>query len=240
MGSATMAGDTDFLALFQELGLSAGCRLDEFKLAFRRRVAQLHPDRKSNTGRDDDGPRLQRLIAMHDAAMDFHRRHGRLPGVQTQARHTPAPASAPTRAAVAATSHRPSNSTFIAIAALVLLLLAWWLIEAGPNEDGAEQSQATPQGERVQEAKISSTPHAYPRLALGMNRQEVLAVQGEPVSASQDQWEYGPSWIAFKCGKLSDWYNSPLRPLHAGSQHPLPTEPKPTYRAVDCAEGDLP
>ena len=234
-----MAGDTDFLALFQELGLSAGCRLDEFKLAFRRRVAQLHPDRKTTTGRDDDGSRLQRLIAMHDAAMDFHRRHGRLPGVQTEPRHTPPPASRPTSATVAATSRRPSNSTFVAIAALILLLVVWWLIEASPNDDGAE-SQATPQSERVQEATIAATPHAYPRLAIGMNRQEVLAVQGEPVSSTQDHWEYGPSWIAFKCGKLSDWYNSPLRPLHASSQHPLPTEPKLTYRAVDCAEDDIP
>jgi hypothetical protein len=232
-----MAGDTDFIALFQELGLSAGCRLDEFKLAFRRRVAQLHPDRKTGIGRNDDESRLQRLIAMHDAAMDFHRRHGRLPGVQTQARQPSAP---PARAADAATSRRPSNSTFLAIAALILLLLAWALIEVGPDEDSAEQPQATPQGERAQEARISPTPHAYPRLALGMNRQEVLAVQGEPVSATLDHWEYGPSWLAFKCGKLSDWYNSPLRPLHAGSQHPLPTEPKPTYRAVDCAEEENP
>src|SRR3982751_4140331 len=115
MGWATMAGDTDFLVLFQELGLSAGCRLDEFKLAFRRRVAQLHPDRKTGTSRDDAESRLQRLIAMHDAAMDFHRRHGRLPGVATQAHQTPPPASAPPRAHVAATPRRPWSSTLVAL-----------------------------------------------------------------------------------------------------------------------------
>jgi hypothetical protein len=235
-----MAGNTDFLVLFQELGLSAGCRLDEFKLAFRRRVAQLHPDRKTGAASDDSESRLQRLIAMHDAAMDFHRRYGRLPGVQTQAHHTPAPASTPPRATVATTQHRSWNPGFVAIAALVLLLLAWWLIESSSNEDDAELSPATPQSEHVQEATTAATPHSFARLALGMNRQQVLAIQGEPVSSTQEHWEYGPSWIAFTCGKLSDWYNSPLRPLHASSQHPLPTEIKPTYRAVDCAEDAIP
>src|SRR5690349_13945353 len=70
---------TDFLMLFQELGLPANCTLDELKLAFRRRVSQLHPDRASLVV--DAESRLQRLTAMYNAALDFHRRYGRMPGV---------------------------------------------------------------------------------------------------------------------------------------------------------------
>jgi curved DNA-binding protein CbpA len=73
-----MAGDTDFLVLYEELGLSPGVSdLDALKHAYRRRVAQLHPDRRSADPTDTD--RLQRLNRLYGAALAFEQRYGRLP-----------------------------------------------------------------------------------------------------------------------------------------------------------------
>ena len=52
-----MAADTDFNALYAELGVDADCDIAQFRLAYRRRVGSLHPDR---IGGDDGLARLQR------------------------------------------------------------------------------------------------------------------------------------------------------------------------------------
>ncbi|MGB5852363.1 MAG: J domain-containing protein, partial [Rhodanobacter sp.] len=75
-----MARETDFLDLYRLLDLQPGCGLDEFKHAYRRRVAVLHPDRRSDDPHGVAAQRLQQLTAMYGMAMEFHRTHGRLPG----------------------------------------------------------------------------------------------------------------------------------------------------------------
>jgi hypothetical protein len=96
-----MAGDTDFLVLYEELGLSPGISdLDAFKQAYRRRVAQLHPDRQAVGHADTD--RLQRLTRLYGAALAFEQRYGRLPAAAAgtrrmdaaQLEEAPAPARA--------------------------------------------------------------------------------------------------------------------------------------------------
>jgi len=79
-----MANDTDFLTLYDELGLAPGVSdIDAFKQAYRRRVAQLHPDR---LGRDSDPERLQRLNRLYGAALAFEQRYGRLPAAAVTSR----------------------------------------------------------------------------------------------------------------------------------------------------------
>ena len=56
-----MSEDTDFVSMYEELGLDAECGMDAFKQAYRRRVAALHPDMQ---GDDSDLPRLQRQVQM--------------------------------------------------------------------------------------------------------------------------------------------------------------------------------
>ena len=72
-----MSDDTDFVSMYEELGLDAECGMHAFKQAYRRRVAALHPDIQ---GTASDLPRLQRLNRLYEATLDFHRLHGRLPG----------------------------------------------------------------------------------------------------------------------------------------------------------------
>lgn len=84
-----MAGDTDFLVLYEELGLAPGISdLDAFKQAYRRRVAQLHPDRQVVGRADTD--RLQRLTRLYGAALAFEQRYGRLPAAAAGTRRVDA------------------------------------------------------------------------------------------------------------------------------------------------------
>ncbi len=79
-----MADDTDFLTLYDELGLAPGISdLDALKQAYRRRVAQLHPDRHGDEG---DPDRLQRLNRLYGAAIAFEQRYGRLPAAAATSR----------------------------------------------------------------------------------------------------------------------------------------------------------
>ena len=81
-----MAGNTDFLMLYEELGLAPGVSdLDALKQAYRRRVAQLHPDRNSMVD-EDDYARLQRLNSLYGAALAFEQRYGRLPAAAVGSR----------------------------------------------------------------------------------------------------------------------------------------------------------
>lgn len=104
-GSRRVADETDFIDLYGKLRLEPNCSLADFKQAYRRHVAAWHPDRRRGSRADAlAAARLQRLTAQYSAAMEFHRRHGRLPG---------APASP--RAAVAAVAAVAAESTEAAV-----------------------------------------------------------------------------------------------------------------------------
>ena len=78
-----MIADMDFIALYEELGLTPGaCSLSEFKLAYRRRMQQLHPDRNPDSGGESAPESLQHLMAIYREAIAFERRFGRLPGAE--------------------------------------------------------------------------------------------------------------------------------------------------------------
>ena len=40
-----MSEDTDFVSMYEELGLDAECGMDAFKQAYRRLMSQHHPDK---------------------------------------------------------------------------------------------------------------------------------------------------------------------------------------------------
>jgi curved DNA-binding protein CbpA len=162
-----VADETDFLDLYSKLRLEPNCTLADFKQAYRRHVAAWHPDRRRGSRADAlAAGRLQRLTAQYSAAMEFHRRHGRLPGavspprVSVVATSTEAIASAEsdTSSSLASTSASTSASVsfegderfedtplrawrtrWLWIAALVVVaVIAWSLIPVGEaDEDDA-------------------------------------------------------------------------------------------------------
>ncbi|HSS14852.1 MAG TPA: hypothetical protein VLL04_13220 [Rhizomicrobium sp.] len=138
-----MSGDTDFLLLYEELGLAPGrCSLDEFKRAYRRRISSLHPDRRPDRI-DDDAPEvMRRLTTLYGAAIAFERRFGRLPGaepagarrssvVTPQSGHGNVSMPAFRREPLLPLPEPKSMRKRVLLALLILLALAWALWGAG-------------------------------------------------------------------------------------------------------------
>lgn len=131
-----MIADMDFIALYEELGLVPGaCSLSEFKLAYRRRMQQLHPDRNPDSAGESAPESLQYLMAIYREAIAFERRFGRLPGAEPNNGR---------RAAAAQTGFAPAHHASVAIesgqrlpwrrlvfAGLVLFALGWVLWGVG-------------------------------------------------------------------------------------------------------------
>lgn len=218
-----MAGDTDFIALYQELEVSAGCTLEAFKHAYRRRVGVLHPDREGTPVRSAQD--LQRLNALYSAAMEFHRRHGRLPGAVQQGTISgspgPLPAQPPSSPVEVAPAGESRGNARIVLAILALIVIGLW---AGANFAPAEDSADAPAAPaKDSAANARPAPPRVSIIALGITAQQVRDIEGEPVSGWEQRWEYGPSWVAFRCGVVIDWYSSTLRPLKVASEHPPAT-----------------
>jgi len=210
--------ETDFIDLYGKLRVEPGCSLDEFKRAYRRNVALWHPDRRRGTRADKlAAARLQRLTAQYGAAMDFHRRHGRLPGAPLPARDVER--MPPEPQAAAPPSPGPPQRVqakhwYAATLAIVAPLLVWSL---WPADEAVDME--------VREVPVRIVPPVSTRapvLMLGMTQDEVLAIEGEPTRRSEDRWEYGPSWVQFEAGALVDWHSSPLRALRVTTPGPQP------------------
>jgi hypothetical protein len=71
--------EAEFARLYSMLRLTPACTPDDLHRAYRRAIAELHPDRGAARSADQDA-RLRDLITLHAEATEFHRRHGRLPG----------------------------------------------------------------------------------------------------------------------------------------------------------------
>lgn len=231
--------ETDFLDLYRQLSLSPGCDLSALKQAYRRRVAALHPDRQPNLAVDANASaRLQRLTAQYGAAMEFHRRHGRLPGAPTTRAVTAGPASegspagtdpfvalrgasppvgAPMDAAnrVVAAKRRVRGRLAAWLVVAALGVLAWNLhsMSFRAGADGTSEEAAQPSDKS---AAAGDEATDAPALRLGMSADEVRAIEGDPVSTHGDLWEYGSSWVRFDHDQVVDWHSSPLRALHTG------------------------
>lgn len=71
----------DFSLVYSQLDLRPDCSLEEFRSAYMRRIAELHPDR---SGREpptvEARALLQELVSTYAAVTRFHRRYGRMPG----------------------------------------------------------------------------------------------------------------------------------------------------------------
>ena len=211
---------TDFMSLYRELGVAPDCSVDEFRLAYRRRVSGLHPDRAGASGEDD----LKTLNLHFAAALEFHRHYGRLPGAVP-----PPPPRKPSRTVSAQwddavedpepPARRPSK--FVVYGMLVLAaLLVWWWSRTTAEPFGIDSAGI------VDNQRQTAVATATRLLLPGMTPDEVLALHGAPVGWDGDdtQWLYGPSWIRFRCARVVDWYSSPLKPLKVAASKPSPAE----------------
>ena len=226
-----MAGEIDFLVLYKILGLNADCELDEFKLAYRRRVAVLHPDRRvDGMNKGIAAERLQQLMTLYASAIAFQRQHGRLPGAVAPARVAAADSgveASPSQAATAGhqdaqpelPKEAPRRSRrWLVVAGCTALIWVMWPLERPAPVPSASTDVVTYGADENSKQDIVSPP---PTIALGMDADTVRANEGPPRDIiAGERWEYGPSWIRFENNKVVDWYSSPLRPLD-GPARPL-------------------
>ncbi len=211
--------ETDFIDLYRRLKVSPDCTLSELKLAYRRHVALLHPDRRvGGTGDVHAAGLLQKLTAQYGAAMEFQRRHGRLPGAATTSRPpaaTPAiPAYQP--AAALPAMRESSRSRLPWIVAVGILGVLLWSIS--PLSTSSDSTGMEPDDMAIAPASASALPGEL--LSLGMTSENVRNIEGDPLVVHGDRWEYGPSWITFERDAVTDWYSSPLHALKAADSRP--------------------
>ena len=231
-----MSVPTDFLRLYQELGIAPGASIEEIKRAYRRRVSELHPDRPGMqlSGAEESAARLQRITAYYNAALQFHRQHGRLPGTIVPPRSAAHFEGAPTAASIDPPESRSRSRAFVLAAILVAIAIAWF----GSSNPTDERAPGTPvEAETAVPAKadaaipdddesdvpVRQSPlHGPDELDIGLTAEEVSRLEDAPVTHDDQRWDYGPSWIIFERGKVVDWYSSPLRPLRHATMHPRP------------------
>jgi hypothetical protein len=212
-----VVNEIDFLDLYRQLRVSPDCGLQEFKQAYRRRVSTLHPDREPQSYVRTRIQRLQQLNTQYEAAMEFQRLHGRLPGAPTARTAAPQRANPPPRPSPAPPSSarpRPNLKWLIPIALVAIGILFWGVSTVVPPPDGTTDSVTNDN-----DASPTEAP-ATPMLAVGMSPENVRAIEGDPVAIRDDLWEYGPSWVRFDHGSLVDWYSSPLHALKTTRTRP--------------------
>lgn len=202
-----MSDDTDFVGMYEELGLDAECGMAAFKQAYRRRVAVLHPDTQ---GTASDLPRLQRLNRLYESALEFHRVHGRLPGAPAAPQRPQAPRLERIAPAMPLEDDvqgaPPTRRRYLLIGALLAALLYW----LGANRTSIPTLDPGSPGDS---ASAAWQPRAPQQLELGMDVDQTRRILGDPTTEHAARWEYGPSWVDFECGKVTGWYSAPARPL---------------------------
>lgn len=212
-----MAEDTDFAALYRELGVDATCSLADLRGAWRRRVAKLHPDQGGDA---EDTGRLQELNRQFDAALDFHARFGRLPGAPLSRAlaqsGTPLRGTASSPGGDSTAAFGRISRYFVAVGLLGICVLGWRIVQT------AEDSGRGPAREVLAaDAHGGSGAEHAARVAIevlavspGMDKPRVRAILGEPLQMHELRWSYGPSWVEFRCDRVVGWYSAPQRPLN--------------------------
>lgn len=236
-----MSEDTDFAALYRELGIDATCSLAELRGAWRRRVAKLHPDQG---GSAEDTGRLQQLNQRYDAALDFHARYGRMPGAVAPGRLGGETAESPSAEAwrrtdadadeIPAAGFGRIPRYFVAIALIVVAVLAWRIVTGrGETVDsGAVDSRTVENADEHTGQIAAEAGVAAAEIAPGQGKDTVRNILGEPLDMHALRWTYGPSWVEFRCDKVVGWYSSPLRPL------PVPVSAAQAVRADVASAAD--
>jgi len=218
----------DFLAFYQQLGLKPGCTLAELKVAYRRRVAALHPDRRGDAPADPaEAESLQALIATYNAANAFQRRYGRLPGGQHVAVSRPMPSASrpPPGSQAPAAPRRGLRRPLLWLAALGGIAWLVWSQGFADFDSVPARVATTPAAPRPTAGATAAMPT---HLDIGMDADAVRALEGRPTLENPMHWDYGPSWVEFSDSKVTAWYSSRLRPLKvATTRQPAPDAAKP-------------
>lgn len=137
--------EAEFERLYSMLRLTPACTPDDLHRAYRRAIAELHPDRAGPGRSPEQQAHLRDLISLHAKATEFHRRHGRLPGANPglHPRHSRPFLSRPLRAG----GGKPGGLRRWLIFLPLLAFVAWQLVDQDtvPSDNALEPPTLTGQ-----------------------------------------------------------------------------------------------
>ena len=128
----------DLESIYSELDLAPGCSLEEFQRAYRKQIAELHPDRNGALQSAETQAALRDLIWVYAAVNRFHRRYGRMPGGHASKSRGTTPVRTSGQQLIAYDSDRSrykrskqSTLTVVVLFIALLILLALEMAESG-------------------------------------------------------------------------------------------------------------
>lgn len=217
-GSDHFASTADYERDFRVLHARPGCGLDELKRAHRVAVRSLHPDANPELANDATAQHaLTEMNAAWRRLSEYHRVHGRLPF---------APDATTTDAFLGENVVDVARPSFGGRAGLVVLVLvvagAWAAWPAGdadpqplePFDPGVASAAAERAPANAPASVAPGRSAAVVRLVkLGDSKARTREILGPPILKLDGNWEYGPSYVEFRDGRVVGWYSSPLNPL---------------------------
>lgn len=203
---------TTYQHCYQLLRVSSDCDWNALRLAYRRRVHLCHPDRMPpgtamQPGRDDE---FKQVVRAYRLLARFRVRHGELPPPWLVVNDNIAVVVAPSRKPSSKRREKREKNKVPAeprafpwlppfhralIAAFVCGVSTAALLEQPGH--GKETPDASGDG----------------KLAVGMDAQSVVDVQGVPSYTRGSVWFYGDSGVIFDRGCVVGWENQPPFPL---------------------------
>jgi hypothetical protein len=218
----------DFADDYALLGAPSSCDLEQLRLCYRRAVREVHPD--LHPALADDPAAQDRLRALNGAMArleEHHLQYGRLPLQPLRAASAAAAATAGAGGGFGAPPQTPrvSRPPSIKVGGI-----KWMLVSAAVALAiyalAPEPAKPPPPPERKvtqvdDEATLGPMTRARreKELALtfgvriGDSPERVKAILGPPILSGGEVWEYGPSHVVFRDGRVVDWYSSPLKPI---------------------------
>lgn len=191
----------DFLHCYRILGLTPECDWERARYRYQQLVSLHHPDRPLDSA---DARTLTEINHAWRQLRKYYQQHGQMP---LQANHSIA-SNRPVTPFAQAPAPLPADyrGKWLALMALAVFLA---LLLPGRQSDHQSEHAVEPAPPPAAADIPESTMHINHGDPLG----HVAETLGPPDDTRGARWYYGPSWIEFRDGRVSDWHSSADRPL---------------------------
>ncbi|MCK5875649.1 MAG: J domain-containing protein [Alcanivoracaceae bacterium] len=191
----------DFLHCYRVLGLTPDCDWEHARHRYQQLASRHHPDRPLASA---DARTLTEINHAWRQLRKYYQQHGHLPLQANQVTPSDRPV---TPFAQPPTPMRAHPGRWLA---LIVLAAALALFMPGRC---AQPRQAEQIADAPAEPVAIEEPASNSRIGLGDPLGHVVETLGPPDDTRGPRWYYGPSWIEFRDGRVSDWHSSADRPL---------------------------
>ena len=202
---------TNYRRCYEILQLETSASWEELRKHYKHLVQNCHPDRFQDDPEvlKEAESNLRALNTAYGVLEEYYKRNKRLPfgrdsshtdwqfqntsEVMDREEHGQAARRSPMR------DIRVSQWVVFAVPASVILLLVGFLVAHSDGEDGAEPVPV--------EDAVADVPNPIPQTLFGYGdtRKQVLSIQGQPTSMSENTWFYGKSLVSFENGHVVSW-----------------------------------